>query len=94
MKSRDAEILGRQTAACGTGQLRPSFDAHVRENLTLGVAYLFDPYRLDDFMWDIMDPWIPDRLTVENFADRYLFLNARDSNYTGHVASVTLRYTF
>ncbi|MBI1982677.1 MAG: MtrB/PioB family outer membrane beta-barrel protein, partial [Acidobacteria bacterium] len=75
-------------------ELRLATEIKLRENLALGLTYLFEPYRLDDFMWDIMDPWIPDRVAPENNANRYLFLNARDSNYSGHVGSVTLRYTF
>ena len=75
-------------------ELRLATEIKLRENLTLGVTYLFEPYRLNDFMWDILDPWIPDRVAPEDFASRYLFLNAHDGNYTAHVASVTLRYTF
>ncbi len=75
-------------------ELRAALQFKLRENLALGLTYIFEPYRLNDFMTDILDPWIPDRLAPENDARRYLFLNARDGNYTGHVASVTLRYTF
>jgi MtrB/PioB family decaheme-associated outer membrane protein len=75
-------------------ELRLASDIKLRENLTLVLSYMFQPYRLDDFMWDIMDPWIADSIAPENFAQRFLFLNARDSDYRGHVASVTLRYSF
>lgn len=75
-------------------ELRAALQFKLRENLALGLTYLFEPYRLNDFMTDILDPWIPDRLAPENDAGRYLFLNARDGNHSGHVASVTLRYSF
>lgn len=75
-------------------ELRLATEIKLRENLTLGLTYMFEPYRLNDFMWDVLDPWIPDRIAPENFADRYLFLNAKDGNYSAHVASVTMRYTF
>lgn len=75
-------------------EFRVATDVKLSKNLTLGISYMFQPYKLDDFMWDIMDPWVADRVAPENFAERYLFLNARDSDYQGHLASLTLRYTF
>lgn len=65
--------------------------------------YWYEPYRLDDFAWDVMQPYMQgiiletagslEELRPENVS-RYLFLDSRYSDYSASAASVLLRLTY
>ncbi len=70
---------------------------------SLLARYWYEPYRLDDFAWDALQPYMqgviletagsPDQLRAQNVS-RYLFLDSRYSDYTANVLSVLLRLTY
>jgi len=65
-----------------------------RTNVVAGVRYLFEPYRLDDFAWDVMRPYMFGFEAPENDARRFLFLDSRYGSYNGHLLGVYVRYSF
>jgi len=75
-------------------EVRTTLSYRIRENVEAGVRYLFEPRSLQDFMWDIVFPYIFGFEAPESTALRWLLLDARDSSYHGHAAAVFLRYTF
>lgn len=74
--------------------LRIVLSYNIRPNLALGARYLLEPRILNDFTTDILEPYMFGQLAPENDATRWLFLDARDASYHGHLASAFLRYTF
>lgn len=71
----------------------------LRENLDLGFSYLFEPYRLDDYYTNNLQPYAGPRLVTDGGAAsvpvaRQLFLDARFTSYHANVATVFLRYKF
>lgn len=72
-------------------------------HLDLAVSYWYEPFRLDDFMWDNMAPYMqgrivetgsaPDVLRPSNVS-RFLWLDARYTDYTAHVLSTMLSIHF
>jgi hypothetical protein len=67
--------------------------------LSLGFNYRFEPYRLDDFYTNNLQPYAGPRLVTAGGAavsqvPRYLFLDARFTSYHANVATIFLRYTF
>jgi hypothetical protein len=72
-----------------THQLQPGLD--------LGFSYRFEPYRLDDFYTNNLQPYSarqPAATVASVPTPRYLFLDARFTNYHANVATVFLRYSF
>lgn len=63
-------------------------------NVEAGLNYLFEPYRLSDFAWDIMRPYMFGAEAAENDARRFLFLNSRYGSASAHVVSVYVKYSF
>lgn len=63
-------------------------------NVEAGLNYLFEPYRLSDFAWDIMRPYMFGAEAPENDARRFLFLNSRYGSASAHMVSVYLKYSF
>lgn len=57
-----------------------------------GVRYLFKSYDLDDFAWDIMQPYMAGS-SVEN-STRYVFADATYNAYTAQVGTVYVVGTF
>lgn len=67
------------------------------------ARYWFEPYRLDDFTWDILQPYMqgvlqetggtPQTLRTMT-AGRLLWLDNRYSDYTGHVVTALLHLRF
>lgn len=53
------------------------------KNISIGTRYTFEQYRLNDFAWDILQPYIFPN-TADNAA-RFLVLDSRYSNYDVHV---------
>jgi len=78
----------------------------LRPGLDLGLSYRFEPYRLDDYYTNNLQPYQvqmplpgPAQLSVArpditSPTPRYLFLNARFTTYHANVATIFLRYTF
>lgn len=62
------------------------------QHVTIGGRYAFERYRLDDFQWDILQPYIFPN-TADNAA-RFLLLDSRYSNYDVHVLGGFLRVQF
>ncbi|MBI5548331.1 MAG: MtrB/PioB family outer membrane beta-barrel protein [Deltaproteobacteria bacterium] len=63
-------------------------DLHFRvtPDIRLGARYLFDWYRLDDFAWDVLEPYMAGQ-TVEN-STRFLFADATYHGYRAHVVTI------
>jgi MtrB/PioB family decaheme-associated outer membrane protein len=57
-----------------------------------GVRYLFSSYDLDDFAWDIQQPYMAD-VSVEN-TTRYLFTGATYGGYEAHLGTVYVAGSF
>lgn len=76
-----------------------SFTQRLREGLDLGFNYRYEPYRLDDYYTNNLQPYAgPTLITAGGAArtpvPRYLFLDARFTSYHANVATVFLRYSF
>jgi MtrB/PioB family decaheme-associated outer membrane protein len=63
-----------------------------RPNVRTGVRYLFASYDLDDFAWDIMNPYMAGT-SVEN-STRYVFADATYGGYEAHVGTVYVAGSF
>ena len=86
-----------------TLSLRTSFLWDFTAHLALEVRYWYEPYRLDDFTIDIMQPYMQGvfketRSSATDIGDmnvsRFLFLDSRYTDYDAHVASALLHLTF
>lgn len=64
----------------------------LNQHVTLGTRYVFERYRLNDFQWDILQPYLFPN-TQDNAA-RFLLLDSRYSNYDVHVLGGFLRVQF
>lgn len=71
--------------------------------VSLEARYWYEPYRLDDFTIDSMQPYMQGvfketRRSASDIGDmnvsRFLFLDARYSDYTAHVVSAFVHVTF
>lgn len=87
------DVINRQQEvnATITHQLRP--------NLNIGFSYQFEPYKLDDYYTNNLQPYTGPRLVTDGGAAsvptaRQLFLDARFTSYHANVATVFLRYKF
>ncbi|HKZ77483.1 MAG TPA: MtrB/PioB family decaheme-associated outer membrane protein [Pyrinomonadaceae bacterium] len=65
------------------------------DNVALGFRYIFEPYRLDDFQWNGLNPYPFDRLPAEQQfpTTRPLLLDSRYSSHNVHVFGVYLRFS-
>lgn len=61
-------------------------------NVLAGVRYLFERYDLDDFAWDLLDPYMAGR-TPEN-STRFLFADATYRGYEAHVGTLYVAGSF
>jgi len=70
----------------------------VNKNISIGTRYTFEQYRLNDFAWDILQPYLfPISPTTSPVADnpvRFLILDSRYSNYDVHVFGGFLNVRF
>lgn len=64
----------------------------LNQYVTIGARYAFERYRLNDFQWDNLEPFIFPN-TLDN-ASRFLLLDSRYSNYDVHVLGGFLRVQF
>lgn len=93
--------FGSDSSDLFSGKLR--LDWTVRDNFGVYFGYLYEPYRLDDFAWDSLQPWMQGVIKEtgssptdirDGVVERYLFLDSRYSDYTANVltAGVTFKY--
>jgi hypothetical protein len=73
------------------------------ERIAFELRYLYEPYRLDDFTTDILQPYMQGvfKQTQSSAADvgdmnvsRFLFLDSRTTDYDAHVASALVHLSF
>ncbi|HET7293337.1 MAG TPA: MtrB/PioB family outer membrane beta-barrel protein [Vicinamibacteria bacterium] len=73
------------------------------KRVTLEARYWYEPYRLDDFTWDVMQPYMQGvfQETRRSASDlgpmnvsRFLFLDSRYADYTAHVLSALVHVRF
>jgi hypothetical protein len=86
-----------------TVTLRASILWQVAPKVTIEGRYWYEPYRLDDFTWDVMQPYMQGvfketRSSASDIGDmnvsRFLFLDSRFSDYTAHVLSAFVHVRF
>jgi hypothetical protein len=86
-----------------TLSLRASFLWDFTPKLRFEARYWYEPYRLDDFTWDIMQPYMqgvfqethrsPTDIGPMNVS-RFAFLDSRYTDYTAHVLSAFVHVRF
>lgn len=83
--------------------LRASLLWAATPRISLEGRYWYEPYRLDDFTWDMMQPYVQGvfketRSSAGDIGDmnvsRFLFLDSRYSDYTAHVVSAFVHVRF
>ncbi|MEO8053935.1 MAG: MtrB/PioB family outer membrane beta-barrel protein [Acidobacteriota bacterium] len=83
--------------------VRGSFLWNVTKEIGFELRYVFEPYRLNDFTQDNMQPYMQGSLkeTRSSAADigdmnvsRFLFLDSRYTSYTAHVVSALVHLKF
>jgi hypothetical protein len=75
----------------------------INSHVTVEGRYWYEPYRLDDFTWDSMQPYMQGifketRSSPTDIGDtnvsRFLFLDSRYTDYTAHVLSAFVHVKF
>jgi hypothetical protein len=61
-------------------------------NVALGIRYLYEPFKLDDWQLNNLSPYPVDRLAPEIDGRKFLLLDSRYSSHNGHIFSVYLRF--
>jgi hypothetical protein len=83
--------------------LRASLVWALSAAISVEGRYWFEPYRLDDFTWDVMQPYMQGvfketRSSPSDVGDmnvsRFLFLDSRYGDYTSHVVSAFVHVKF
>jgi MtrB/PioB family decaheme-associated outer membrane protein len=64
----------------------------VSDRVALGLRYVYEPYRLDDWQWNSLSPYPVDQLAPETDGRRYLLLDSRYTSHNAHVVGVYLRF--
>jgi hypothetical protein len=86
-----------------TFTLRAALLWAVSPRVSVEGRYWFEPYRLDDFTWDLMQPYMQGvfketRSSATDIGDmnvsHFLFLDSRYSDYTAHVVSTLVHVRF
>ncbi|MEO7795313.1 MAG: MtrB/PioB family outer membrane beta-barrel protein, partial [Thermoanaerobaculia bacterium] len=112
--SYDTVNLGTPTVNDGVAYAVPNFSSsllsgqvayswELNEHFGLGAKYLYEPYKLDDWQWDLVEPYMQGILREtggsptairDATANRLLFLDSTYSDYTANVFAlfVTIRY--
>lgn len=72
-------------------ELRFNTSIALRENVRLGLNYLLEPYRLNDFTQDIIGPYNVGLL--DQNVSPYAYNDLPLTNYTGNVVAFYIRYT-
>lgn len=82
---------------------RASLIWNVSPKVSVEGRYTYEPYRLDDITWDVMQPYMQGilketRSSASDIGDanvsRYLFLDSRYSDYTAHVLGAFVHVKF
>ncbi len=82
---------------------RASLLWQVTPKINIEGRYWYEPYRLDDFTWDLVQPYMQGvfketRSSASDIGDmnvsRFLFLDSRYSDYTAHVVSAFVHVRF
>jgi len=67
----------------------------VGKKVWLGLYYLLEPYRLNDFANDMTQPYGGSAVTpLQNDASRYYFLDIGPTNYIGNMVAAYVRFSF
>ncbi|MBA2493568.1 MAG: MtrB/PioB family outer membrane beta-barrel protein [Acidobacteria bacterium] len=85
------DVINRQQ------EINMSLTHQLRSDLAVGVIYRYEPYRLDDYYTNNLQPYSPRQpaATVASaLTPRYLFLDARFTTYHANVATIFIRYSF
>jgi MtrB/PioB family decaheme-associated outer membrane protein len=61
--------------------------------VALGVRYLYEPYRLNDYAWDGLSPYPLDSLQAEHEGRRFLLLDSRYTGFDANTVGIYLRLT-
>jgi hypothetical protein len=86
-----------------TLSLRAALVWALTPKISLEGRYWYEPYRLEDFTWDILQPYMQGvfketRSSASDVGDmnvsRFLFLDGRYSDYTAHVVSAFVHVKF
>jgi hypothetical protein len=64
----------------------------INERFEIGARYWYEPYKQDDFSYNVLQPYAHGTLTSDT--PKYLFQDARYGSYHTNVATFFLRYTF
>lgn len=62
------------------------------QNVALGIRYLYEPFKLDDWQLNNLNPYPIDRLAPEIDGRKFLLLDSRYSSHNGHIFTVYLRF--
>jgi hypothetical protein len=62
----------------------------ISDRLSAGLWYLYEDFDLEDFQWDVLDPYGASFLEIDD-ATRYLFLDSRYGDYEAQVLQLFLR---
>ncbi|MBS1809978.1 MAG: MtrB/PioB family decaheme-associated outer membrane protein [Acidobacteria bacterium] len=62
-------------------------------NVALGVRYLYEPYRLNDYAWDGLSPYPMDAFPAEQDGRRFLLLDSRYSGHNANTIGIYLRFS-
>lgn len=61
--------------------------------VALGVRYLYEPYRLNDYAWDGLSPYPTDSLPTSQDGRRFLLLDSRYTSHDANTVGIYLRLT-
>jgi MtrB/PioB family decaheme-associated outer membrane protein len=78
-------------------ELLASVTYRIRPGLQVGVRYRYEPYAVDDFYLNNLQPYAQGSLTAGGVpvnVQRYIFLNSRYGNYTANQVAAFVRYKY
>ncbi|MDI1240935.1 MAG: MtrB/PioB family outer membrane beta-barrel protein [bacterium] len=61
-------------------------------NVALGVRYLYEPFKMDDWQLNNLSPYPVDALAPEMDGRKFLLLDSRYTSHNGHIFSVYMRF--
>ncbi|MEW6002170.1 MAG: MtrB/PioB family outer membrane beta-barrel protein, partial [Nitrospirota bacterium] len=73
-------------------QFKADLGYKISKNIKAGIRYLYEKYKLDDFAWDDMRPYMAG-VSAEN-STKFLFTDATYNGYEAHVGGVYITYKF
>ena len=78
-------------------ELLASVTYRIRPGLQVGVRYRYEPYAVDDFYLNNLQPYAQGSLTAGGVpvnVQRYIFLNSRYGNYTANQVAAFIKYKY